>query len=772
MSSQPVGEAAYSSQRQALRLSGLALAYMTFQTFGVIYSDIGTSPLYVLNGIWPSSGPAPSEEDIIGGISAIVWSLTLVPLIKYALIVLQFGTREGEGGTFALLQGLFPPDIRNDDDDRALTGDSAMLRAMSTRSSAEKLAGVKWFLLPWALFGTALTIADGVLTPAVSVTSAVGGIAIAKASVANNTTAISIAFLVALFAVQPFGTHRLSLVYSPIACIWLLLLGGMGTYNITTHPGIFRAFDPSRLVMWFVRTKNFDYLAGVLLAVTGCEAMFANLGQFNKASTQIGFSCFVYPMLVLAYLGQGARLIQDGDHVIVNVFYNTIPGGQGGGLYWIVIHLHYFVALIASQAIITACFSLCQQLINLKSLPPLKMIYTSETIQGQVYFPVINYTLAIGTIAVVGGFKNLANLTNAYGFAVSTVMFVTTSLVAIQMRFTRHLPWLLAIGFFFTFGFFDGLFFAASLKKVPHGAWVTLTIGSVLALFMLFWTWGKASPRFMGLEDEFDSMNRRNLRHFIGVEASGDEREKEVRKRLNANALQPGRETTALKYVGTSSMAKDIESVDDDDDDEEKELPSQESLYLVHEDDAHPRLPLPRLPTCAVFHKLTAGRGVPHTFYGFLRQWPALPRVVIFLSVRTMNINHVPREERYNVTKVRTIKGFYGVTYALGFRDNFCMSIDDIIDKICLLESRVGANDEAEANSIIQEIYKAVKQSTHIIPHYHVISAPLGFRGFLGGIFDRTRRLLIEGLYRRIEVMFPETGNWVGIIRVGINAEI
>ncbi|KAG8998521.1 hypothetical protein FRB94_006866 [Tulasnella sp. JGI-2019a] len=397
------------------------------------------------------------------------------------------------------------------------------------------------------------------------------------------------------------------------------------------------------------------------------------------------------------------------------------------------------------------------------------MIYTSETVQGQVYFPVINYTLAIGTIAIVGGFKNLGNLTNAYGFAVATVMIVTTSLVAIQMYYTKHLPWPLAITFFFMFGFFDGLFWGASLKKIPKGAWVTLMIGSVLCLFMLFWTWGK------GLEDEFDGANRRNLRHFIGVDSSGEAREKQVRKRLNASVLQPGRDTSALTYVGASSTMKDVDSMKEDEE-EEKELPTQDSLYLIHEDDAHPRMPLPRLPTCAVFHKLTAGRGVPHTFYGFLRQWPALPRVVIFLSVRTMNINHVPREERYNVTKVRTIQGFYGVTYALGFRDDFSMKIDEIIDKICLLESRVGANDESEANQTIHEIYEAVKQSTHIIPHYHVISAPVRFTGLFGKFVYKTRKLLIEGLYRRIEVMFPETGNWVGsadqIIRVGINAEI
>ncbi|KAG8908675.1 hypothetical protein FRC01_007307, partial [Tulasnella sp. 417] len=234
--------------------------------------------------------------------------------------------------------------VHNDDDDRALTGDSAFMRSLSTRSSSEKLGPIKWPLLAWTLFGTALSIADGILTPAVSVTSAVAGISIAKPNVINSITPISIAFLIALFGAQRFGVHRLSLAFAPLTMIWLLLLGTTGIYNITKYPGIFRAFDPSRLVLFFVRTKQYDYLAGILLAVTGCEAVFANLGQFNKLSIRLGFSLFVYPMLVLAYLGQGARIITDGDAVMSNIFYSTIPGPVGGGLYWIV----YVFAILAT----------------------------------------------------------------------------------------------------------------------------------------------------------------------------------------------------------------------------------------------------------------------------------------------------------------------------------------------------------------------------------------------------------------------------------------
>ncbi|KAG8908676.1 hypothetical protein FRC01_007308 [Tulasnella sp. 417] len=398
------------------------------------------------------------------------------------------------------------------------------------------------------------------------------------------------------------------------------------------------------------------------------------------------------------------------------------------------------------------------------------MIYTSETIQGQVYFPVVNYLLMIGTIIMVAVFKDLAKLTNAYGFAVSTVMFVTTSLVALQAYYTKHLPLVVAVGFFLIFGFFDGLFWGASLRKVPHGAWVPLMIGSVLMLCMFFWTWGK------GLEDHFDGMNRKNLRHFIVVDESDNSREKRIRKRVTST--QASSKPATLTYVAGDTIKSQggDEEVDEDDDSPEGSVKANQTLYLVPEDESQPRRHLARLPTCAVFHKLTSGRGVPHTFYGFLRQWPSLPRVVIFLSVKTMNINRIPVEERYTVSKVRTLQGFYGVTYALGFRDDFNMDVNEIIERICGLESRVGVNDEAAALANIEEIRAAAKQTTHIVPHYHVVSKGIRGLGFLSVPLAWCRALLIEALYRRIATMFPETENWLGsadeIIRVGINAEI
>ncbi|KAJ4482322.1 potassium transporter [Lentinula aciculospora] len=752
-------ESGVSRKRTALKVHGAALASLSFQCLGIIYSDIGTSPLYVLNGIWPSSGPVPSQEDVIGGVSAIVWSLTLLPLIKYVLISLKFGTTEGEGGSFALYQGLYPPEDKEFDADRTLTGESYIKSTRSTSSRFKQ--ALRGPLLVWCLLGTALTMADGVFTPAVSVTSAVGGIAVARSSVENQIVPISIAFLVVLFLVQQFGTGRLAFVFAPVSFIWFLLLIGTGIYNISTFPGIFRALDPSRAILLFVRTKDFDLLAGVLLAVTGCEAVFANLGQFNAASIRISFCCFVYPGLILAYLGQGARLIVDGENVIQNVFYMSIPGPKNGPLFWIMFAVAIFATYVASQALITATFSLFQQVVNMKSFPSLRMHYTSETIMGQVYIPAVNWTLMIITVIIVAVFSSLANLTNAYGFAVATVMFSTSLLLAVQMVYVKRWSIVVAVAYFLIFGFFDGLFWGAALKKVPHGAWVPLMIGLILMVFMVFWTWSK------GLEDAFDGANRQNLRHFIWREdkiplvkaENGQEIVEEVKQEEEVN--EP-----IYYYVPTQSFSSKDEGL---------EIEKRE---------------LTRIPTMAVFHKFTLGRGVPHTFVGFIRQWPALPQILIFLSVSMLPIARAAPENRYVVVKTRSLEGCYGVTYNMGFREHFDVNVrfsltfkwvesqglqsqlDELVESLCNLEMQ---HDPKNYERTIAKIKAVSSHATHIVPHYHVVSKKIN-AGYLTFIANWIRKYLIEEIFRRLATMFPETANWMTsadeIIRVGINATI
>ncbi|KAF8584646.1 potassium transporter [Ramaria rubella] len=731
--------------RRPLQVTGFSLIWLSYQALGIIYSDIGTSPLYVLNGIWSASAPPPSTEDVIGGISAIIWALTLLPLLKYVFVALYFGTEEGEGGCFALYHGLLPPKTATAEEDRSLTGDSTY---HNRPNGFHQLLRFKWVLLPWTLFGTSLTLADGVFTPAVSLTSAVGGIAVAVPSVENKITGISIAFLAFLFAIQRFGTAKISYIFSPITLVWMILLAATGIVNITHYPGIFRAFDPSRAVLLFVRTKDYDLLAGVLLAVTGCEAVFANLGQFNRQSIQLSFSTITYPALVLAYLGQGARLITDGNNVITNVFYKSIPGSSNGPLFWILYVFGILATFVASQALITATFSLIQQLINMKAFPPVRMIYTSETIQGQVYIPAANWTLALATLVVVAAFKSSAALTNAYGFAVATVMFVTTTLLALQCRYVKHLPWVASAAFLMFFGFFDGLFWGAALRKVPAGAWVPLMLGCILLVITVFWSWAK------GLEIEFDGENRRNLRHFIVTNDS-------EKLKLEADGT-----------VQVSNLEETEESV------AEASLNSDSSTLYIAAENGNPAQALALLPTMAIFHKFASGKGIPHSFVGFLKQYPALPRIVVFLSVRIMTVAKVPVEDRFIVNKVRSPEGFYGVTYQLGYRQDFDVDINVIIDDICKLERQYKGTNPRDSDEVIREIKEAAKNVTHIVPHYHIVTkrVSVGSVAAFNWAANWVREMLIEGFYGRLVTIFPETGNWLTsadeMIHVGVTARI
>lgn len=396
------------------------------------------------------------------------------------------------------------------------------------------------------------------------------------------------------------------------------------------------------------------------------------------------------------------------------------------------------------------------------SLPHLRMVYTSNKTQGQVYIPVVNWILMILVIIMVVAFKSSVSLTNAYGFAVATVMFTTTLLIALQIKYVKNLSVIAAVAFLLFFGFLDGLFWGASLRKVPDGAWVPLMMGLILVAFMLFWTWAR------GLEDSYDSSNRMNLRHVIFTER--DRSELQIRRPVG---LRHSKDIELSE--GDDASGRGSEDLEAEDEREHATAVNPETFYIL--DDAGQgsgatHRPLARIQTCAVFHKLTVGRGAPHSFIGFLRQWPALPRVVIFLAVRVLPIAHMPPEDRYAVTKVRTIQGFYGVTYFIGYRDDFDMKIDEVVERICAIEARA---DPRESSVIIDEIKTVAKNYVHIVPHYHVISREVK-AGRLSKIFNWVRSLLIEDIYRRFAIMFPETENWITsndqIIRVGINARL
>ncbi|EKM48262.1 uncharacterized protein PHACADRAFT_203032, partial [Phanerochaete carnosa HHB-10118-sp] len=459
-----------------------------------------------------------------------------------------------------------------------------------------------------------------------------------------------------------------------------------------------------------------------------------------------------------------ARLISDGETVITNIFYNSIPGPSKGGLFWVIYVFAILATLIASQALITASFSLIQQLINMRNLPAFRMVYTSEKTQGQVYIPIVNWALMIVVVVVVAAFKSSTALTNAYGhvhlfpssgFAVATVMITTTVLISIQFKYVKGLSGWLGLLFFLTFGFFDGLFWGAAVRKVPHGAWVPLMIGLIILSSILFWTWTKR------LEDDFDGSTRENLRHVILCREEDEVDEK---------ASTSSEDRTMYEATGHVVIASERPK----DNIPRFILTRQQSHDSTtgHHKAGQTKKPLARIPTCAVFHKLTTGRGVPHSFSSFLRHWPALPRLVIFLSVQVLHVARVPPSERYFVTRVRSIEGFYGVTYCLGFRDDFDVQITEIVDRICDLETR--ANPEGSV-ALLQEIRSVAESYTHIVPHYMVRSRNKP-GGKLRWVQNWVRRLLVEEIYQRLSTMFPETANWLGstdeIIHVGVHATI
>ncbi|GAA6060739.1 hypothetical protein JCM10212_003783 [Sporobolomyces blumeae] len=694
-------------------------------TLGVIYGDLGTSPLYTMNGIFPAGGPAPSAEDTIGAVSCIVWALTIVVLLKYAVFALEFGTIEGEGGPFAVYTALFPPK-ETKGDNRALTTytTASLHQSFSDRVGFFHRKFVKTTLLVLALFGVGLTMADGLLTPAVSVTSAVGGIAVPFPSVSSKVVGISCAFLVLLWLLQVAGTRRIGSIFAPIMVVWFLLNLVTGAINVSHYPGIFRAFDPSRAVLLFVRTKNYDILSGVILCITGTEALFA-LGQFSKQSIRFSFTGFVYPCLLLAYLGQGARLVADPENVVKNVFFQSIPGGSGTAYWWITWITAVLAAIIASQAMITAAFSLIQQLTTLGSIPPLKIVHTDDTNSHRIFVPVVNFLILVGTIGLVCGFGTDIGLTNAYGFSVASVMFITTIFLAVAIVRLKHLHFAWAILFFAFFAFFDALFWGATLRKVPHGAWFTLTLGLVLLALMLSWTAVK------NLEDKFDEGHRVRLTEVMRLANDRDDE------------IKPVSETgVALNDLSTLRINE----------------PQQDPVVGGDKDrgiEASSGAVLARLPIFAFFHNSSAIQhdGVPHSFSAFLRSYPSLPSVIVFLTVRTVGVPHVASEDRYLVDRVRTFSGLYIATIRFGYRD--IKSLENVVhplrDRIVALEARSNpANLEKTVRVIDESIETAV---THILPNFYVVADPASTKPRL---VRYVRKFFIEEIYRRIKVNFDE----------------
>jgi len=441
--------------------AGLALLAL-----GIVYGDIGTSPLYAVKETFnPDHGIPLTTETILGGCSAIFWALMIVVSLKYVLLILRADNR-GEGGIMALL-ALAVASVRNK---------PRLAAALSTIGLA----------------GASLFYGDAVLTPAISVLSAIEGLEIGTSLFKPWVVPLSAGILVVLFVIQKHGTGVVGLLFGPVCGLWFLAIGAAGIWNIARQPRILEALYPAHAVGFVTGhgLASFLVLGSVLLAVTGAEALYADMGHFGKRAIRAAWFGLVAPALVLNYFGQGALLMAD-PKALENPFYHSFPSWA---LYPMVV-LATAATVIASQATISGAYSITRQAIQLGYLPRLNIVHTSARVLGQIYVPAVNWILLAAVTAAVVGFGSSAKLASAYGVAVMGTMLTTTLLTFFVIRFGWRYPlWLcvLATGFF---ALVDATLFAAAMHKLPEGGWFPLAMGA--AMFAVMNTWRGGRGRLM-----------------------------------------------------------------------------------------------------------------------------------------------------------------------------------------------------------------------------------------------------------------------------------
>lgn len=436
---------------------------LVIAALGVVFGDIGTSPLYAIREAF--HGPhaiAITPESVLGVLSLVVWSLFLIISVKYLLFVMR-ADNSGEGGVLALTALAAPPRLQR------------------------KSPLNKWALY-LGIFGSALLFGDGVLTPAVSVMSAVEGLKVATPFFVPYVAPITVLILAALFLAQHFGTARIGLIFGPVILIWFVVLGALGLYGIIQNPIVLHAISPHHAIDFVISHgyHSFIVLGAVFLAVTGGEALYADMGHFGRKPIKVAWFAAALPGLVLNYFGQGALLLLRPD-LAENPFYNLAPEWA---LYPLVL-LATAATVIASQALITGVFSLTRQAIQLGYAPRFRIVHTSSETIGQIYIPHINWILFILTSWLVFEFGSSSALAAAYGIAVSTTMVITTLLacsVALQ-RWRWKVPAVLSILVFFLA--IDLIFFAANIVKIKDGGWFPLVMGSIVFICMTTWRDGR-----------------------------------------------------------------------------------------------------------------------------------------------------------------------------------------------------------------------------------------------------------------------------------------
>ena len=427
-------------------------------SLGIVYGDIGTSPLYAMREcFYGQHSVPPTHANVLGVLSLILWSLILIISVKYLTLILRADNR-GEGGILAL----------------------------ATLVSDVLRRGKFLFLL--GLFGAALLYADGMITPAISVMGAIEGLHVATPLFDPYVVPIAVVILVGLFLFQSRGTTGVGTVFGPVTMLWFVAISLLGLQQIIRAPQVLAAINPIHGFEFFMinGSRGFVVLGAVFLVVTGGEALYADIGHFGTAPIRLTWFAIVLPALTLNYFGQGALLLVQPE-TAVNPFYRMAPSWA---LYPMVV-LATAAAVIASQAIISGAFSLTMQAIQLGYSPRLKVVYTSARIIGQIYVPVVNWGLMLACIALVLGFRTSSNLAAAYGVAITTTMLITTILFYIVARRRWHWPASLALPLAAFFITIDLAFFGANMLKVAHGGWFPLLVSAAIIFLMLTWRKGR-----------------------------------------------------------------------------------------------------------------------------------------------------------------------------------------------------------------------------------------------------------------------------------------
>ena len=436
---------------------------LTLGALGVVFGDIGTSVLYAARETFDSHGHhiELNEENVFGVLSLITWSLIIVITIKYLVFVMR-ANNDGEGGILALTSLAVP------DKGKVVTGRRVLI-----------LIG---------LFGTALLYGDGMITPAISVLSAVEGAAIASPSISGWVIPIAVVILVGLFAVQPRGTSKIGAVFGPIMVTWFVVLAVLGIGHIVKSPGILAALNPIHAVS-FIQHNSFQgflALGAIFLVVTGGEALYADMGHFGRRPIQLGWFAMVFPALLLNYFGQGALLLSDPE-AIDNPFFRMAPS-------WALIPMVVLATaatVIASQALISGAFSLTMQAVQLGYSPRVRILHTSETASGQIYVPAVNWALMVACIGLVIGFRSSANLASAYGVAVTMTMVITTILFYVVARERLGIPKKVIAPLCALFLVVESGFLGANLFKIPSGGWFPLVMGAIVFTMLTTWFTGR-----------------------------------------------------------------------------------------------------------------------------------------------------------------------------------------------------------------------------------------------------------------------------------------